>query len=247
MRTAEEIDTVLRLCEAGLGDKAISELTEIPRRTVSDWRHGRTPSRERLAPCSHDPAEIPEEQYAYLLGIYLGDGCLTAYPRGVWRLRVSCEAAYEEIIDAIRFAMVAVRGKGSAAVYKRKGRCVEVAMSWKHWPCLFPQHGPGPKWKRNIELTDWQHAIVERERESFLGGLIDSDGCRIVATYREKNGVTRRYGRYVFCNRSEQILTLFTDSLDALGIHWTRADHKNVAVARQRDVREMDRFIGFKA
>ncbi|MBB4855083.1 hypothetical protein HNP40_002475 [Mycobacteroides chelonae] len=24
-------------------------------------------------------------------------------------------------------------------------RCVDVAMYSKHWPCLFPQHGPGRK------------------------------------------------------------------------------------------------------
>jgi hypothetical protein len=46
---------------------------------------------------------------------------------------------------------------------------------------------------------------------------------------------------------NEQIHTLFTDSLDALGIHWTRANFKDTAVARQRDVRRLDEFIGPKA
>jgi hypothetical protein len=245
MRTADEIDVVLRLCGAGLSENAVSEITGVPRSTVHDWRRGRLPAPSRLRPCAHN--DLPEEQYAYLLGIYLGDGCLSPHPRGVWKLRVSCDAQYGEIIDATRHAMSCVRGSGVAAVYQRPDQCVEVAMYWKHWPCVFPQHGPGPKWTRNIELADWQLAIVERERQAFLCGLIDSDGCRIVATYREKTGVTRQYGRYIFSNRSEQIHKLFTDSLDALGIHWTRANFKDTAVARQRDVRELDRFIGFKA
>jgi hypothetical protein len=31
-----------------------------------------------------------------------------------------------------------------------------------HWPHLFPQHGPGVKHKREIELEPWQERIVER-------------------------------------------------------------------------------------
>jgi hypothetical protein len=30
-----------------------------------------------------------------------------------------------------------------------------VVSYWKHWPCVFPQHGPGPKHRRRIELADW--------------------------------------------------------------------------------------------
>ena len=245
MRSADEVDVVLRLVEAGLSDRRVAELTDVPRTTVRDWRRGKVPARVP-GECAHE-LSVPREQYAYLLGIYLGDGWLSPHARGVWKLRVACDAKYPEIIDAIAHAMAAVRGDGKAGVYPKAGRCVEVAMYWKHWHCVFPQHGRGPKWTRRIELTEWQLAIVEEHREAFLCGLIDSDGCRITANYREKNGVRRQYGRYVFTNRSEDIHRLFTESLDALGIHWTRANFKDTAVARQRDVRELDRFIGFKA
>jgi hypothetical protein len=30
----------------------------------------------------------------------------------------------------------------------------------KHWPCLFPQRGPGPKHTRKIELEEWQAIII---------------------------------------------------------------------------------------
>jgi hypothetical protein len=244
VRGAAEVQVVLRLVQAGLRDQIISDLTGVPRTTVRDWRRGKLAA--VYGRPADDPSRIPPEPYAYLLGIYLGDGSLSALPRAVWKLRVSCDAKYPAIIDAIAYAMSAVRGRGQAGIYPRPGRCVEVAMYWKAWPRLFPQHGPGPKWKRRIELADWQQAIVEQQREAFLCGLIDSDGCRITAHYREKNGVRRQYGRYVFSNRSEDIHRLFTDSLDALEIHWTRANRKDTAVARQRDVRELDRFIGFK-
>jgi hypothetical protein len=246
VRSADEIETVLQLCVAGLTDKEVSDITRVPRRTVSDWRRGNLPSPASRSADLPDLERLPTEQYAYLLGIYLGDGCLTSFPRGVWKLRVFCDAQYSGIIEAVAHAMAAVKGSGTASIYPRRGGCVEVAMYWKHWARLFPQHGPGPKWQRDIRLADWQQAIVDREREAFLCGLIDSDGCRIIAIYRERDGKSRAYGRYVFSNRSEQIHRLFGDSLDALGIHWTRANFKDIAVARQRDVRELDRFIGPK-
>jgi hypothetical protein len=93
MRSADEVDVVLRLCESGLDDKTVSELTGVPRSTVRDWRCGRVPRANRLHACTHD--DLPEEEYAYLLGIYLGDGCLSAHPRGVWRLRVACDSQYQ--------------------------------------------------------------------------------------------------------------------------------------------------------
>ena len=226
----------------------ISELTGIPRATVHDWRLGLHSNRRRTdVACEHDPEDLDPEQYAYLLGMHLGDGCISAHPRGVFRLRIACDSKYPEIIAA-----VGVRD-GIGPRPRTRKRCaegrplVEVNLYWKHWPCLFPQHKPGLKWQRPIVLAGWQEAIVEREREAFVRGLIDSDGCRITARYREKSGKERRYGRYVFSNRNEDIHRLFTDSLDALDVHWTRANFKDVAVARQRDVWKMDNFIGPKA
>jgi hypothetical protein len=36
------------------------------------------------------------------------------------------------------------------------------------WPCLIPQHGPGRKHERKIELVDWQRDIVD---EHPRGGI----------------------------------------------------------------------------
>jgi hypothetical protein len=53
--------------------------------------------------------------------------------------------------------------------------CVVVNASWKHWPCLFPQHGPGKKHLRTIELVPWQREIAGKEPGRLLRGLIHSD------------------------------------------------------------------------
>jgi hypothetical protein len=57
---------------------------------------------------------------------------------------------------------------------------IRIEVRWKHWPCLFPQHGVGRKQLRKIELADWQREIVAKCPEQLLRGLFHSDGCRFV-------------------------------------------------------------------
>ena len=54
------------------------------------------------------------------------------------------------------------------------------------------------------------------------------------------------YPRYFFSNRSEQILAMFCEACDALGIRWTRSNHRNVSVAHRASVAELDAFVGPK-
>ena len=75
----------------------------------------------------------------------------------------------------------------------------------------------------------------------FLRGLIHSDGCRIVADDRGRQSV-----RYLFSNRSEDIKRLYCESLDAVGIPWTRPCDRQIAVYRKDAAAQMDEFIGPK-
>ena len=110
-----------------------------------------------------------------------------------------------------------------------------------HWPCLLPQMGPGRKHHRPIRLEPWQEEVVSREREALVRGLIHSDGCRVVADDRGVKSV-----RYHFSNRSEDIKRIYCDSLDALGIRWTRPCAKQIAVYRKASTAKLDEFIGPK-
>jgi hypothetical protein len=73
--------------------------------------------------------------YAYLLGIYLGDGCISAHRRGVWRLRVTLDTAYPAIVAECASAMRLVAPGRRVNVLAKRGRCVEVSSYWKHWSC----------------------------------------------------------------------------------------------------------------
>src|SRR5580704_8201998 len=112
----------------------------------------------------------------------------------------------------------------------------EVLSCSRHWPCLFPQHGPGRKHSRTIELADWQRIIVERYPGDFVRGLFHSDG------YRGINRVRRNWGdgdhwyeypRYLFVNNSADILRLCGQTLDQLDVEWRFSKPDTISVARK--------------
>ena len=249
MRSRSERAAVADLIVAGENDCQIARRTGIPRRTILDWRHGRSAGpRSDTSDCgiTHNFAALPSATYSYLLGLYLGDGCLSAAARGVFRLRIVLDAQYPAIIEACAQAIELVcPGKTAHVLHRRDGNCVQVSVWWKHWPCLFPQHGPGAKHTRHIELAPWQRRLVAGDREAFLRGLVHSDGCRFVAIERREGRVVRRSVRYGFSNRSDDIKDLFCESCDALGIRWTRTA-REVTVARAASVERLEAFIGPK-
>ena len=52
--------------------------------------------------------------------------------------------------------------------------------------------------------------------------------------------------RYHFSNKSEDIKALYCESLDALGVRWTRPCAKQIAVYRKASDAILDQFIGPK-
>ncbi|WP_321170730.1 hypothetical protein [Embleya scabrispora] len=119
----------------------------------------------------------------------------------------------------------------------------------RHWPCLFPQHGPGRKHERPIILESWQRDIVRAEPWALVRGLIHSDGCRNVnRTTRMVAGERKRYEypRYLFANESTDVMRILTTTLDELGVEWKFARRNLLSVARRGSVALMDRHIGPK-
>jgi hypothetical protein len=238
----------MRLVAEGRNDVQISCLTGIPRRTIVEWRHGRLPGRHRPVRahgngCPRcEGAALDEPAYAYLLGLYLGDGWISEGPR-TYRLRIVQDARYSELIRLAKRMVVRVRGGGTKVGTSKRVGCVEIYSCWKHWPCLFPQHGPGRKHHRTIALADWQERIVQTYPRQLVRGLIHSDGCRTIN--RVWNG-KYSYPRYFFTNNSEDILRIFRDACDVVGIHHRNSKPNTISVARREDVAGLDAFIGPK-
>lgn len=243
-RAIEERDLALYLVDLGLNDCQIGRVMNVPRGTIRSWRHPRyvpkTPNRS-CPICQR--ADLNEPSYAYLLGLYLGDGCISKHPRA-YKLRINLDDRHHRVIAECCAAIDQVRGQGLAtpAGLTRRVGCVEVGSYWQHWPCVFPQHGSGPKHLREIVLTAWQRRIVDAHPDLLLRGLIHSDGCRVL---NRVNGST--YPRYQFTNHSLDIQGIFCDACERLKIAWTRSKWNTISVARKDSVGKMDQFVGPKA
>ncbi|MFJ3942026.1 transcriptional regulator [Streptomyces griseoaurantiacus] len=247
----------LDLLAQGRSLNSVSTQTGISRAAIRAWQTRLEPlNRTRARPCPRcaDVPEKPEQPaaYAYLLGLYLGDGCISYARRGVYFLRVTCADAWPGLIDACVEAMQLVRPANKVFRVQRQG-CQNVTCYSKHWPCLFPQHGPGKKHERAIALAPWQQELVDAHPWEFIRGLIHSDGCRITNwTTRLVGGERKRceYPRYFFTNVSGDIRQLFTDTLDKLGVAWTLCTREgnpfNISVARRASVALMDVHVGPK-
>jgi hypothetical protein len=148
-------DAALAMKQEGLHATEIGRRLGVAKSTVQYWCRS-----DRSAPRVRGPAHacprcraspLDDEQYAYLLGAYLGDGYITI-PRGsVPTLTISCADDWPGVRTEIERAVHAVMPTAAVRIRTRVGSH-EVQSCTKHWTCLFPQHGPGMKHTRPIVL-----------------------------------------------------------------------------------------------
>lgn len=244
-----EVDEVLRLIAEGWNDCEISRASGISRSTINHWRHGRLPrfdasGRRRPSTCPRcDGVPLDEPAYAYLLGLYLGDGHMVRLPR-TNRLSIYQDKRYGQLVDLAGAAILRVRGGRGKVGFARQAGCIAITAHWNHWPCVFPQHGPGLKHQREIRLQGWQRDIASRYPKQLLRGPIHSDGCRVV------NRVCKgkySYPRYFFTNTSADILQIFRDACVLVGVPYRDSKWNTISVARREGVAALDAFVGPKA
>ncbi len=187
---------------------------------------------------------MPASTYAYLLGFYLGDCTISVNRKGVYRLRIATDSGYPRIIEECVWAMRCVMPMNRVRVQKLPYNAVEIGSSSTLWPLAFPQHGPGRKHTRKIELAPWQVRIVAEKPAAwwFVRGLIHSDGCR--AINRVNGG---EYPRYFFTQVSTDIRQIFQDACDRLGIEHRRNKWNSISIARRNSVAIMDSIVGPKS
>ena len=230
------------LHEAGLNYSQIARATGISRPTIRDWVLS---ERWLQDPPSlvFRPQDLPPREYAYLLGIYLGDGTISRAAKGVWKLRVFQDTRYPGIIGEIVRAMRAVLPNRVGVMRRGTTNCVEIYSHSKRWPLVFPQAGPGKKHTRKIELSAWQWGIVWQEPGQLLRGLIHSDGCRVSNTvWRGRYA----YPRYFFTNHSLDIQQVFKDTCDLLEIEYRNNRWHSISVAKRASVAKLDEIVGPK-
>ena len=239
-----------------MSDAKNAELHGVAIKTIRRWR--RLYQRRGLprgqahcqAPCPIcEEASFDHAAYAELLGWYLGDGHISRQRRQVFGLHIVNDQRYVNDIARIGDLMRRVK-PGSRPHTRNVPGAVIVTASWKHWPCLFPQHGPGRKHDRPIVLEDWQRRIVESNPGAFLRGLFHSDGCRAKNwTRRRVAGEWKRYDypRWQFSNRSTDIRELCCWALDLADIPWRQSNAWTISVSTRAGVALLDELIGPKS
>ena len=96
-RSDRDRTLVQALLAQGCSDREVAEISRVPQNTVGRWRRSWP-----VIPIQWAPAH--ERSYAYLLGLYLGDGCLSVN-RGRVLLRIALDRRYQQVVDDCWAAM----------------------------------------------------------------------------------------------------------------------------------------------
>lgn len=241
---------VRALLATGVPPPDIARETGIPAATVGRWSRGATAAFGEPPPIP--PWRPPDDwSYAYLLGVYLGDGTVCVTKAGKSFLRICLDGAYPEIVEEVRDAIgITTLGGRTQVLFTPGSRVNTVQSGWSRWPEAFPQHGPGRKHERPIVLVEWQREIVDAHPRQFVRGLIHSDGCRTVNRFKTTLPSGRvaeyAYPRYFFSNLSADIRALFCDACDALGVRWTLSNPRNVSISHRESVAILEEAVGPK-
>lgn len=226
----------------------VSRRLKIPRSTIRDWAEQPEPARTRGECPICEGVALDAQAYSSLLGFYLGDGHISRAAR-FYALRIYCDAKHPDVVDDVARQLNHVR-PGARVFFINQPGCTVVQAHWKHWPCLFPQHGPGLKHQRAIMLEPWQERIVTAQPAAFLRGLFHSDGSRSRNwTQRVIAGQMKRYDypRWQFTNSSPDIRALCCWALDLVDVPWRQSNWKTISVSRREGVARLDELIGLKS
>ena len=139
-------------------------------------------------------------------GLYLGDGCISAHARGVYRLRLFLDARYPGIVErrgGARYGACSLR-TASIASRARAGSRTAPHVPTSSSPCTrrpcrvsFLSTAPGASTSARSRSRNGSAGSLRRYPEPLLRGLIHSDGCRFINT-----GRNWRHPRYSFSNAS---------------------------------------------
>lgn len=243
MHAAEVRETVRALALAGVNDCEIARRTGLARTTVRDIRRGRGTDRPACPRCWRATREVrfTPGEYAELLGLYLGDGCIVRAGR-TQRLRLSLDAKYPTTVAEARALVAGVLPQNRVAIVHADGGATAIVSTYSsHLSCLFPQHGAGKKHHRRIVLEPWQQALVDEAPWALLRGLVHSDGCFFI----------NRTGRYrylsvEFHNLSGDILDLFGAACERVGVVYRRYERR-VRIYDRTSIHEFAAFVGVKS
>lgn len=244
----EGVAEAKRLSASRLSDYEVARRTGVSRNTVMRWRRMGFPERAARV---HAWTLIPDA-YAYTLGLYLGDGCLVRAGRStMYTLDIACDSRYPLITREATLSMALLFDAPVRETKVRASNCVHLRLSHPALEYAFPQHGPGRKHERKIELVEWQRVLTHRHPDAFIRGLIHSDGARCInqvnTTLPSGRDAHYEYVRYFFTNYSADIRQIFCEHCELLGIRWTQSNSRNISISHRDSVAILEEIVGPKS
>ena len=239
--------------------KAASDKYGIPYTTIKNWiTRGSVPysvvsnydrAKEKRTLYDYisntDPKELIKstlgfQNYSYLLGAYLGDGWITKQTTQM-KFCICKDRSRQTILDFWRRLLSKI---GTVSTFHRKSNCdvLKIALPLEFMN-IFPQSGDGFKNLRCVELVSWQYEIIDYK--FLLLGLFHTDGSCYKPTPTSAKLV------YEFSNTSMDVIKIYKQCLENLGIPFSEYDIKRKTpakriVARGETAKRMFSLIGTK-
>lgn len=210
-KTVSEVKHILELFKSGYSQNKIYKVLGVDRGTIRQIINDPEGYLQK-ASIDFDLSSIDKKSYAFILGVYLGDGCISkTHKADIFRLRIALDIKYQNLNNEIITELKKIFPNNKVN-YMRVGEtngCV-ISLYSTNLLKLFPQHDIGKKHERQIVIEDWQNHIINEYNEDFLKGLIYTDGSFY---YSGKSEYCN------FTNKSKDIIELCSNAMNKLNIN----------------------------
>lgn len=184
-----------------------------------------------------------EKEYAYLFGLYLSDGHISKFPR-THRMRISFHSEKNQRQMVLAAHTIGLLFPNNSICYtkKKNANCIDLIFYNSLLCEIFPQHGPGAKHLRDLQLEKWQKRIVTNHSSHFMKGLFDGDGSRYLVSSKNE-------WKYSFTNKSKDILTFMKECLDCHEIKYCETFPKakkgtgHILIQSRAGVKKLDELL----
>ena len=167
-------------------------------------------SKSVAAELRYEPLSLAgnHEELAYLVGVYLGDGCLVQSSR-TELLDIACDSKYEDLIERFANLVTQVFGKSPVIQKDHASNCVHIRLYGRGISSTLGFE-PGPKHGRDLRIPTWIKTDESRS-QWCLRGLFETDGYMHYRRGRDKSVVVG------FSNTNEALLDEVQQLLYNLG------------------------------
>ena len=213
-----------------------------------------TPEKEQAstANCPRcDGVPLDEPAYAYLLGLYLGDGCINAAnrERAYTRCPSSAADAWPGLIRRRSAPCEAVRPCSKVFYVAAEAGMTEVQelLEALAVPVSAARAGHEAHQEDRAQPVAAGHRgpLSRRLRPGAVPlGRLPGHEPGAAGAGRRRHWY--EYPRYLFSNKSKDILGLCGAALDRLGVEWRFARPDMISVAKKEAVARLDEFVGPK-